>query len=641
MHRSLLILALCAAVSLICRSPSARAQIGSDWDVLDRLEQQADETDVDARTLEDMQSLLEQPIDLNQAARQELEILPGVDRSLAERLIRYRSANGPFRDWDAVRHALGGHARILEDMRPLVTIGSPSPEPARSTRRPRKGRRTAYVTSQWYVRRDQQMHYTGAPTPVSETRRATTRIVIRGPRGPGGRLTLTRGDTPAAMRIGGGELRMLDGNVALVAGAYAAEFGAGLLLKRGGVRDPWRTARGAPLVRRVAITPRSSASADDHFSGVSLQVTAAKRWTATGMYSRRIRRDILQEVTAGTVERTSSRLAVGLAVLQVRFGPERPLGQRLHERRRFAGERYRVASVYVDLEGEYQRLSFELAGAAPHAGAFIGSFQSQLSEQAQLVVAYRDLASQFPLPFARPNLVTAGDGVGERGLMLAGSAAHGAWRLQFLIDGAVPYWASTASAWPSPGIDARLQLERRIGGRILFFQLRRQRLPEDSAVVDRADERRVRASGFQQRLSGRVQSDLPLGRSVALRVRLEGVRVVEPAGERSTGTLLYQQIRYRPVQAILFEFRSLMFVTGSTAARVYVHETDVLYQPMLSVFSGDGFRRYVRARIDVGPHLVVEAKIGRTRRSYMSESAGEPPLREHRTEFRLQIRIAR
>lgn len=46
-------------------------------------------------------------VNLNTAGVADLARLPGVDRALAEMIIRYREENGPFLSWDELRNVPG------------------------------------------------------------------------------------------------------------------------------------------------------------------------------------------------------------------------------------------------------------------------------------------------------------------------------------------------------------------------------------------------------------------------------------------------------------------------------------------------------------------------------------------------------
>ena len=61
-------------------------------------------------------------VDINTAASEELESLPGIGPVMAGRIIAHRETNGPFATVDAVLDVSGIGPKTLESLRPLVTV---------------------------------------------------------------------------------------------------------------------------------------------------------------------------------------------------------------------------------------------------------------------------------------------------------------------------------------------------------------------------------------------------------------------------------------------------------------------------------------------------------------------------------------
>ncbi|HQX63065.1 MAG TPA: ComEA family DNA-binding protein [Thermomicrobiales bacterium] len=62
------------------------------------------------------------PIDLNHAVATELDALPGIGPTLAARIVEYRDTNGPFTSIDQLAEIRGISERMVEILRPLITI---------------------------------------------------------------------------------------------------------------------------------------------------------------------------------------------------------------------------------------------------------------------------------------------------------------------------------------------------------------------------------------------------------------------------------------------------------------------------------------------------------------------------------------
>jgi competence protein ComEA len=61
-------------------------------------------------------------ININTAGAAELESLPGIGQSLAQRIVEYRTSNGPFQSAEDLRKVKGIGAALFTKIAPLVTI---------------------------------------------------------------------------------------------------------------------------------------------------------------------------------------------------------------------------------------------------------------------------------------------------------------------------------------------------------------------------------------------------------------------------------------------------------------------------------------------------------------------------------------
>ena len=62
------------------------------------------------------------PVNINTASKKELDALPGIGEVLAQRIIDYRSANGPFSTVDDLTKVKGIGAKTLEKLKPYATV---------------------------------------------------------------------------------------------------------------------------------------------------------------------------------------------------------------------------------------------------------------------------------------------------------------------------------------------------------------------------------------------------------------------------------------------------------------------------------------------------------------------------------------
>ena len=62
-------------------------------------------------------------INLNQANTTDLEELPGIGQAIAERIVAYRTQQGPFQSVEDLQNVTGIGAKLFANISPLVTVG--------------------------------------------------------------------------------------------------------------------------------------------------------------------------------------------------------------------------------------------------------------------------------------------------------------------------------------------------------------------------------------------------------------------------------------------------------------------------------------------------------------------------------------
>ena len=65
------------------------------------------------------------PIDLNRATAEDLDAIPGIGPALAQRIVDYRKAHGPFKQVEDLREVSGVGPQNLQKLKPYLGLGSP------------------------------------------------------------------------------------------------------------------------------------------------------------------------------------------------------------------------------------------------------------------------------------------------------------------------------------------------------------------------------------------------------------------------------------------------------------------------------------------------------------------------------------
>jgi competence protein ComEA len=68
-------------------------------------------------------------LDINRATIQELRALPGIGEVLAQRVVEYRGAHGPFRTVEGLLKVKGIGPKRMDQLRPLLVVEAPVSSP--------------------------------------------------------------------------------------------------------------------------------------------------------------------------------------------------------------------------------------------------------------------------------------------------------------------------------------------------------------------------------------------------------------------------------------------------------------------------------------------------------------------------------
>jgi hypothetical protein len=679
MCRFLLLLVPLLAPSAVTPAQPAPDTLRSDSTaVYDSLERVLDERSPDAQTsaqaAEILTRLADNPLALNHSTAPELSTIPAVPPSLARRIVRHRTEQGPFPHVSALTAVEGLDAARLRSIRPYVRVTSGGPtDPDRTGSFPSIPSPETILTNldfeviqrmtreldlgRGYERDTTQTTFRGSPE------RLTTRLRLAYERRLQLALTLDKDPgepfrwSPETNTYGfdhlAGNLSLRDwGRLrTLVLGDYSVQYGQGVALWQGLTfgkgRDPV-----SPLVRSGrGIVPFQSTSENRFFRGAAATVAVTPDVSVSGFVSRRHRDATLDSTTApgaassgphlartlsvggqhrtrseiqrkdafgkttvgGAVEYRSASLHVGVTGHQSWFDrPLRPPPDRPDERFAVSGTSTSMTSLFANAYLEEYTLSGEVARdpEGTYGGVLGVALDHETGVQALL------LGRHFPRDFSG----LYNSAIGESGTtqnevgVYTGLRVRVAerWRVGAYVDQYRFPWLRFNVPRPSSGLDTRLVVEYTPRPWLSsYVQLRAER--EEPPVERTGPGNRVLGGlRVEQRQSARWHTEYDFSDALRLRTRIQLSRFAAEGTSPSYGVLLSQGLRLQPLNALRIDARIAFFDTDGYESRIYTYEHDLLYSFSVPVLFDRGRRSYVLAQYEPTAALTIEAKYGVT-----------------------------
>ena len=264
--------------------------------------------------LEALEALRENPLDVNAAPADDLAQIPALGGLLADRLVRFREAFGPFGSLPEIRAVEGFTADVYLDARPYLTIGPTldvvAEEVSRYPRVPSFGEVTGglrYELRQRVQRRldrqrgyddalqtDSTRHFAGSPERFYTRLRASygrqVSVNLTMEKDPGEPFGWRPDENTYGFDYLSGHLalRRVGRVEALVVGDYTAQFGQGLALWAGSGFGKGREAVRSLSRRGRGIVPYGSVDENAFLRGAGLSVLVTPELVVSAFGSRRL-----------------------------------------------------------------------------------------------------------------------------------------------------------------------------------------------------------------------------------------------------------------------------------------------------------------------------------------------------------------
>lgn len=664
--------------------------------VLESAAEGASDSDELAERLGD---LLTEPLDLNTASTATLAEIPSIGALLAARIVRYRTANGRFGSLPELQLVEGITPELYRELRPFLRLGA-DPERTGPMGPPPFSFQRAFAYArldaiQRFTRRldvgrgyDEGGAYAGGPE------RLYTRLRLRTEGPKGGRLlaglTLEKdpgeqfgfsAERPTGFDHATGHIAITGAGKldALVLGDYVIEYGQGLAFWRGSAFGKSRETVGGVIRRGRGIRPYASTDEIRFFRGAaaSYQITSSLRVDAFGAAQALDARD----ADAALVDSTEGFGVVGLAedglhrtetelsrrnALDRRFGggaltyergivqlglaaaatsferPFSPDSSRVDNRFAFRGKEHQVATLFGQIDLDDVTLFGEVAQANTGGASAIGGVALTFDRTLDLLFVARHYPATFPNLYGSGFGERSGTTQNESGIY-AGVSIRPAkyWSVRAYFDQYRFPFARFGVPGPSTGADALLYVENRPRRWItVSAQLRSETRGVGTTFTDGAG-REVDGVGDQTRQTARLEGSYSFSSALRLRARIEGAAYRGTDRERTTGVIVFQDIRYQPSPALRFDARYALFDSESFGARLFAYEYDLLYAFAVPAFSGTGQRWYVLTTWKPKQGWSLQAKYATTRFENRDEiGSGNDALEGNvLREVRLQLRV--
>ncbi|MGE4586555.1 MAG: ComEA family DNA-binding protein [Mangrovibacterium sp.] len=617
--------------------------------------------------LQELQYVLDRPLDINRAGEADLAVLPFLSPVQIRSLIRYRKQFGAVFSAAELVAVPGFDEQLAKLTGMFVQFGSGS----RSVLRMGGGRtellfRWGRLLEKQAAYRD-PVKYEGSPDRFYLRGRYTSSRIeagFTGEKDPG--ESFFSGTNSGRFDFYSGYLRFTgsSGKQTAILGDYVVQFGQGLAAWQG-----FSLGKSADVCRvanfRTGIKPHTSAEENNFMRGFA----ACFQWRTfrfspffswhhvdanldeqegrkvvtnlqSGGYHRTEgeRFDKHAEgvmTTGGNMAYEGERLALGLTALHVNYAYPLVRGENGWNRYLYQGSGLSCVSLDARFGLNRWYLFGELATGLNGGWAAVGGLTGQPAERIELSALIRCMGKRYSNPlsssFTEGSQVNDESGVylGVRMLPLAGI------RIKSYVDlfrfNHVKY--TTAGAGDGREFLFQLELEPASDWQLYaryFYECKPVKLSGLYSVrnID------------QIRQSVRLNLSRELSRSFSLKSRFE--QSFYRHDHKSSGFLVCQDLGYHPENVpVRLWCRVAYFQTADYDSRIYAYENDLLYQFSVPALYGEGIRSYVTGKVKIGEKAEFWYKLSRSWFLGAETVGSGNSLIEgnKRTEVKIQIRL--
>ena len=323
------------------------------------------------------------------------------------------------------------------------------------------------------------------------------------------------------------------------------------------------------------------------------------------------RKNLLRQSTIGTaIKYRFKKGHIGAQALFDQFNASFVMGDQLYQLYFPQGDNFINASL--DYGYNFRNFNFfgEIAGSKELAISQIHGVLIGLDKTLDLAVNYRNYSSQYR-SFSANAFGESPNATNEEGIYLGLEyRPQKMWLINAFVDQWRNPWARFRVDGPGSGREFFLKVK--------YFKKRKwelysqffyeQKLRNIGSFIDTPVE------NTRQRF--RLHGSIKLSKALTLRNRVEFAWYDIKTSSDFTGFLVYQDVLVKPVGAnYSFNARYAFFDTDDYDSRIYAYENDILNEYYIPAYNGRGIRFYINTRFRFDRHLTFELRYEATRLS--------------------------
>ena len=626
------------------------AQQPADASLEESLENLSGDVEMGRQVAELLTGIAEDPLDVNTASAKELAQIPALGPLRARHIVQFRSQRHNFTSLDELLQVVGMTPTALQSARPYLKVTSPAQIISSSKEQKLQFELIQRVDRRLELGRGYHSNrFRGSPARLYTRLRGRyeqhAQLSLTLEKDPGERLAWepamhTYGYDHAAGHLA---LHRVGPINTLVLGDFTASYGQGLALWSRAAFSKGRRPIQSVSRSSAGIRPYSGRSENRFFRGAAATLDLSSGLTASAFASRRLldatllepdstgafpqgatslpesgyhrtlaelaKKDALEEVLiGGAAEIDAGSFSTGLVAYHSRFDAPLIRGKHPYQQPMFQGKRLSMVSLYGAAYLDDLHLFTEIARSPGNALGGLAGLTYQAIRSARIALLLR----HYPAHFSSLH----GHGFGEQqatrnetGLYAGIDLRPGRhWSVAAYFDQYRFPWLRFGVPRPSTGHDARLVIEHKPRQWLSYYLQARTETREAGAQLATRWGHQFATVRPETRQSLRLHGEYHFSPDLRLQMRLEGVRYHSSLLPAEYGTLLYQDLRWRPAALLRLDFRLLLFDTASYASRLYAYENDLLYAFSVPAFFGRGRRAYLLLTLAPSPRLSLQVK---------------------------------